>query len=153
MGNHFVMSFRFDKVTAFDFGFTATGNERATNPKDGSVWIKKNLYDFGWGPENGYYKYPLPDFPQLFNLVLAGTDQSDIYGAAAIISEQYPEELLCQCEIVASDLKKRAEFKTLSEIFKLDSAVNRCPVQGKSFIEVQKDFERWKKLSEIAKKL
>lgn len=56
MGEHFVMSTRFDKCEASDFGLEQLDAKRATNPKDHTLWGKCKLYDFGWGKENGFYK-------------------------------------------------------------------------------------------------
>ena len=51
MGNYFVMSMKFNKCDASDFGLGSIDTDTATNPKDNSIWIKAALY-FGeseWG--------------------------------------------------------------------------------------------------------
>ena len=148
MGDYFVMSVRFNKSSATEFGLIPDGVDRAIDPRDGSVWVKKNLYDWGWGEENGYYKAPLPDYPALLELVLYSNNNDDTYGAAAIILEQYSEELLCTCENMMLDPKRKKEFKALAKVFKLNLAINRCPVLKKSFHQIQSDFARWKRISE-----
>jgi hypothetical protein len=153
MGDYFVMSMRFNKHNASDFGLVSIDMNTATNPNDNSTWIKTNLYDFGWGKENGYYKKPLPDYPCLFEMTLHSKNQDDAYGAAAIILEQYPEELLIQCEQLMTDNTRKKEFKKIIEIFKLNKEMNRSPVLQKSYAQVQNDFERWKKVSNIANKI
>lgn len=153
MGNYFVMSMRFNKNNAYDFGLVFNDMNTATNPKDNSIWIKAALYDFGWGRENGFYKYPLPDFETLFNLVLYSTNREDIYGAAAIILEKYPDELLCQCEGLMNDRSRNKEFKKLVKIFKLNVPMNRSAVVQKTHDQIQNDYKRWRKVLEMAEKV
>lgn len=152
MGNYFVMSMRFNKYNASDFGFISNGTNTAINPNDNSIWVKAALYDFGWGKENGFYKAPLPSFDTLFELALYSANRDDMYGAAAIILEKYADELLCQCEILVNDRFRKKEFKKLVEIFKLKLPINRCAVVQKTYEQIQNDYARWKKISEIAKR-
>ena len=53
--NHFLMSQRFIKIDAEDFGLVTT-NESGIylQPEEKSRWIKRDLYDLGWGPEIGF---------------------------------------------------------------------------------------------------
>lgn len=153
MGDYFVMSMRFNKHNASDFGLVSIDMNMATNPNDKSTWIKTNLYDFGWGKENGYYKNPLPDYPCLFEMTLNSKNQDDAYGAAAIILEKYPEELLIHCEQLMIDNTRKKDFKKIISIFKLNNVMNRSPILHKSYARVQSDFERWKKVSNIANKI
>lgn len=44
MGNYFVMSMKFNKCDASDFGLGSIDTDTATNPKDNSIWIKAALY-------------------------------------------------------------------------------------------------------------
>lgn len=153
MGNYFVMSMRFNKCNASDFGFISNSTNTAIDPKDNSIWIKTALYDFGWGKENGFYKAPLPSFDTLFELALHSTNKDDMYGAAAIILEKFADELLCQCELLVNDRSRKKEFKKLVELFQLKLPINRCSVVQKTYEQIQNDYSRWKKISEIAKKI
>lgn len=150
MGKYFFMSTRFNKRYAEDFGLISNHNDTAINPVDGSLWIKKNLYDFGWGKENGYYKEPLPDFSSLFEITLHSKNRDDEYGAAAIILEQYSDELLVKCEQLMIDKKHRKDFQKLTAIFKLKIATNRSSVLNKTCNQIQHDFERWCQVSNMA---
>ena len=150
MGYYFVMSLRFNKYSASDFGFIPSGENKAINPYDNSVWIKTTLYDFGWGKENGFYKEPIPSFDLLFELALYSTNSDDMYGAAAIILEKYPEELLAKCEKFLNDSVQKSEFRKLVELFNLELPTNRCSLVGKTFEQIQSDYIRWKFISEMA---
>lgn len=152
MGKYFVMSMRFNKSSASDFGLVSIDMNTAINPKDNSTWIKAALYDFGWGKENGFYKSPLPNFNTLFKLALYSTNREDIYGAASVILEKFADELLRQCEIFMNDRSRKKEFKKLVELFNLKLPINRCSVVQKTYEQIQNDYSRWKKVSEIAKK-
>ena len=88
MGNYFVMSMRFNKCNASDFGFILKDKNTAINPNDNSIWIKASLYDFGWGKENGFYKDPLPCFDSLFEIALYSTNSDDMYGAAGTFGRE-----------------------------------------------------------------
>mgnify|MGYP000335067852 CR=1 FL=1 len=44
-----------------------------------------------------------------------------MYGAAAMILENFADELLCQCETLINDRSRKKEFKRLVELFKLKS--------------------------------
>jgi hypothetical protein len=38
--------------------------------KDCVRWIRRDGFDFGWWDEVTYYKYPLPNFETLFEIVI-----------------------------------------------------------------------------------
>lgn len=150
MSSYFVMSRRFDKRTASDFGLSDLGDDTAVRPSDGSLWQKALLYDLGWGPENGYYRVPLPDFPQLLDIVLRESDEEDVFGAAAMIERQYPELLLEYCEEMMMDPARAADFEKFVRIFRLYHPVNRCPIEGKRYEEIRSDSERWSRIAQVA---
>ena len=152
MGNYFVMSTMFNKNNACDFGLVPIDENYAINPIDNSLWHKCSLYDLGWGKENGFYKEPIPGFDVLFQIVLCSTDKEDIYGAAAIILDNFVDDLLSQCELIMYDPKRQREFKILVDLFNLKVPLNRLSVTGKSYEQIQDDYERWKIVSEAAKK-
>lgn len=152
MGLYFMMSFRFNKQSAHDFGLTHIENDIALNPIDNSKWQAKSLYDFGWGKENGYCKLPIPDFQSLFNIALNSKNDEDMYGAAAIILEMYPEKLLDKCEQYINSQPQSIDLKKLSELFNLKNPTNRCAIIHKSCTQIISDFERWNKISEAIKR-
>lgn len=47
MGKYFVMSLKFNKSSASDFGFKPYGEKYAINPNDNSLWMKKNYMIWG----------------------------------------------------------------------------------------------------------
>ena len=153
MGNYFVMSMRFNKCAASDYGFILKDANTAINPQDNSIWIKSALYDFGWGKENGFYREPLPDFDTLFELALYSTNSEDMYGAAAVILEKFADDLLCKCEIYMNDRFRKKEFKKMVELFNLKLSMNRCSTSGKTYEQIQNDYARWKAVSKMAMKL
>lgn len=153
MGKFFVMSKRFNKQSALDFGLSDKGSGMAVNPDDGSLWKKDQLFDFGWGPENGYYRVPLPDFPHLLDIILLEDNDEDIFGAAAIVERQYPEELLEYCENIVLDPGRAEDFEKISRVFQLDYPINRSPTEGKQYQEVLSDSERWERISEYAARI
>lgn len=153
MGNFFVMSIRFNKCSASDFGFIINDANTAINPNDNSIWVKCALYDFGWGKENGFFKAPLPDFDTLFNLALNSANREDMYGAAAVILDKFADELLCQCEIFMNDCSRKKDFKKMVELFNLKLSTNRSSITQKTYGQIQNDYMRWKKVSEIAMRM
>ncbi len=153
MGCYFVMSMRFNKCTAYDFGLLPKDTDTAIDPDENSIWKKTSLYDFGWGKENGFYKFPLPGFDTLFELALYSNDEEDTYGAASVILDKYADELLCKCESFMNDSCKVKEFKRMAKVFKLNIPINRCSAGEKTFEQVQNDYTRWEKVSGMAEKI
>lgn len=153
MGNYFVMSKRLNKCDASDFGLIQKDSNTAINPKDNSIWIKTTLYDFGWGKENGFYKFPLLDFESLFKIALYSSNSDDMYGAAAIILDKFADSLLRKCEIFMNDNSRKNEFKKMVDLFNLKSSLNKCSVSGKTFAQIQSDYTRWEAVSDAAIKL
>ena len=153
MGNYFVMSIRFNKCSASDFGFILKDKNTAINPNDNSIWIKTSLYDFGWGKENGFYKDPLPGFDSLFEIALHSTNSEDMYGAAAVILERFASDLLCKCEIFMNDRFRKNEFRKMVELFDLKLSLNRCSVSGKTYEQIQSDSARWETVSMMARSI
>ena len=141
MGKYFVMSVRFNKCSALDFRLIPKDSGTAIDPNDNSIWVKTELYDFGWGKENGFYKAPLPDFDTLLELVLHSEDRDDMYGAAAIILEKYADELLYRCEAMMNDPLRKKEFRRSAEVFRLEEPLNRS------------NHTRWKKIAQAAGKI
>lgn len=152
MGKYFLMSFRFNKNIAEDFGLIESDDVNfAFDPDDNTLWKKCCLYDFGWGKENGFYKMPLPEFNELFNIILYSDNKEDIYGAAAIIMEVYPDLLLERCEEIVFYCSDNKKIMKLASIFKLSDSVNKSPVKGKSFYEILGDYKRWKNIAQYIK--
>lgn len=148
MGAYFRMSNRFDLHTPADFGLMGTTNENiAVDPADGTSWCRCALYDFGWGKEHGYYKFPLPPFDLLLELVLTSENREDQFGAAAIILEKHPDLLLAACEAMVQDLSQTESLKRLNTIFQLESGINRSSTTGKHYEEIRADAVRWQAMS------
>lgn len=153
MGKYFAMSMRFNKCNASDFGLVFKDKDTAINPKDNSIWIKSELYDFGWGKENGFYKAPLPKFDFLFELAMYSTDIEDVYGAVAVILKNFPDDLLCKCEMFMNDCFRKKDFEKMVELFDLKESKNRSTVSGKTYEQIQGDYKRWNTVSENAMKI
>lgn len=151
MGRFFVMSRRFDKCCAVDFGFIPTNHDMAINPADGSAWKRILLYDFGWGKENGYYRIPLPDFKVLFDLALFSTSRDDVYGSAAVIIDRFSDELLLQCEDIIKNASQKNEFIRLIKLFDLTLPINRSSITNKTIAQIESDHSRWKAVAAVAK--
>ena len=152
MGDYFVMSMRFNKCYASDFGLILKDTNKAINPNDDSIWIKASLYDFGWGKENGFYKDPLPCFDSLFEIALCSSNSEVMYGAAAVILERFADDLLYKCEIFMNDDFRKNEFRKMVDLFNLKSSMNRSSTSGKTYEQIRSDYARWKAVSEMAKK-
>lgn len=141
-----MMSKRFDKIGYSDFGLIKI-NDRYFREKDNSEWMPAFLYDFGWGPERGFYKKPLGNFVELMKILLESKDDEDVYGAAAIIEQKYITELKeYLLKYIELPFDKTTYYK-LKGCFKLERAFNRTIKTGMSMIEISNEYERWKKIS------
>lgn len=154
MGKYFKMSRRFDKRTPQDFGLTERSeNGDAIDPEDGSQWHSCTLYDYGWGSENGFYRIPLPEFSALLGIVLDSNDQDDVYGAASVILELFPNDLLESLEHIYSCTGGNERKRKLATVFQLHLGINRSHTQGKHYSEIISDAHRWSVIGEITKQL
>lgn len=151
MGNYFLMSRRFNKTDAKDFGLIETEDGIAICPKDQTQWKRTILYDFGWGKEIGYCKLPIPCFEELFNIAIYSNCEDDVYGAAAVILDCYPTILLEKCESFFPDKLPQKDLVKMIRLFNLDTPFNRSPIINKSLNLIQTEAKRWAALSEIAK--
>ena len=89
----FLMSTKRDRTTAKDFGLVEKDG-RYFNEKDGSEWVPHPMYDYGSGPENGFYKLPLGSFIELITYMEEKQEDWDqSLPAAVMILEKYPQEL------------------------------------------------------------
>ena len=146
-----MISKRFNKQTPSDFGLIKADEEDcAINPNDNSRWMRCSSYDLGWGNEIGYYRVPLPCFSELLQILIESNDFDDIYGAAAIIIEKYPNDLLRYCEELFTPPVNKDSAKKLIKVLHLDQCINRSPIQGKTFEEITHDFTRWQEVSRRA---
>ena len=144
----FMMSMRFNKKFPKDFGLIPSEDaDIYIMPSDKSLWKKRNLYDFGWGKENGYYKLPLPQFDDLVNIIMNSEFKDNRYGSAAIILDDYNDELLIKCQEVLRDEQNAKRYCAFFNILKLDIPMNRSSKLGKSYKEIAEDFKKWKDIS------
>lgn len=72
-----------------------------------------------------------------------------MYGSAFIIEERYPDKLL---EVLKNIFEYNQHvvderLKKVLKILKLHEARNRSEILGKSFIEIEEDFKKWKDIS------
>jgi len=146
MGNYFMMSFRFNKHSAQDFGLVELDANSAIDPVDNQLWKKISLYNFGWGSENGFYKAPMLEFEELFDLTIHSTLFDDVYGAASVILNDYPDQLLEKCESIISNEEFHL-IERLSKIYDLSDPINRSSILFKSFEQINSEHERWENIS------
>lgn len=147
----FLMSTRFDKQTPADFGLEFVDG-RYIRSSDGSEWVNCQLYDFGWGSENGFYKKPLETFEELMNMVISDDDEEDSYGAAAIIENLYSKELKLYLlnqtsKELSGDIKKK-----LNKIFRLNKRINRTASVGLTLSEIKREHEDWSLIADYYSK-
>lgn len=147
---YFLMSTLFNKSSAADFGLVEKDG-RFFRESDNSEWIKCNLYDNGWGDENGFYRLPLGDFYELINIVLTG-EKEDSLGAAAIIMDRYNDELKdFLIELIDQSPSKKSK-ELLFNTFKLKWGTNRTAKNGMHIQEIEKEAHDWERIKEFYSK-
>lgn len=98
---------------------------------------------------------PLPGFEQLIEIILNTDYDEDRYGAASIILNIYPAQLLDKSETLLFNYRNYQSVRNIKvfiKVFHLDEPTNKSPTLGKSFDEISKDFERWKSISDYINK-
>jgi len=145
------------------------------NTETGEIYRKRLLYDFGWGQENGFELMPQLSFEELIQLVecprvlqkkkfrrkntkeevqQAEIWQSNLYGAVAVIMQDYVKELI---EFLSTTVDTdyffnpdiRDNFKCFSFDSQKTSAEGRIPggVLTRSYEEILKDYPQWERIS------
>ena len=154
--NYFLMSFRFNKTKPADFGLAVFDNEKFINQEDNTFWIKRDLYDFGWGKEYAFMKLPKLCFNDLLELLINSNVEANRYGAATILEEEYPNELLnylMELLVGSSNFAINEKMKEMFEIIQLKDPRNRCKTIGKHYTEIEDDFIKWRLISEKVKEI
>ena len=145
---YIMMSRRYNRETPEQFDLVPTETPGIyLNVSDGTNWISRYLYDFGVGPEYGFCRFPMPEFEKLLDLLLNSEDEDNRYGAAVILIQEYPEELLSECEDILKDKNSLSKYKDFFRILHLDRPLNRSSIMGKSFAQIEDDFMKWKAIS------
>lgn len=125
------------------------------NKNDNSKWIKKNLYDFGRGAQDGFMRLTQLDFQDLWSLIFNSKIEDNRYGAAAILENEHAEEL----NKYILDLFNKKNFGITESmidafnILNLDRGINRSEIMFKSKEEVKRDWVTWKYIAQKVKKL
>jgi len=140
----FMMSMKYNRSKPEEFGLVpAAKGGLYIDPSDNSLWQFRLLYDFGWGQEIGYYRLPMPDFETLVEIILHSVNETDKYGAAAVILEDYPDQLLEKCmEIMATAISAQP-YLEFFKILQLDKSFNRSSITGKDRSRIAEDYSRW----------
>lgn len=147
---YFLMSMRFNKQSPSDFGLEYV-NGKFFSLKDGSEWVQCQLYDYGWGKENGFYKKPLGSFNELIKLIF-DFDNEDAYGAASIIEDIYPNELKQYLLELMQHQPSRAIKIRLCNLFKLGFPTNRTFNKDYSFEKNDIEYRQWETISKFYSK-
>ncbi len=146
---YFLMSMQHDQEKPEDFGLASTDlPDLYKLSKDGSRWVSRKLFDFGWGEENGFCRIPVPGFDDLIQIALESDDWQNKYGAAAILLKDYPEQLLAKCETLLRSSDTAKPYAGFFKDLQLNKPINRSEILGKSLTQVMADYAHWKKLAE-----
>lgn len=150
----FLMSKKFNKTSPQDFGLVQDEKSGLfIMTTDNSLWKRRDLYDFGWGKEYGFYRIPLPKkLDELIDIIMNTRFEENKYGAAAVILDDFCEELLIKSWDI---FRNNNQFKyiELFKILKLDSPFNRSGVLGKNVEQITSEYLQWVELAQKVKKL
>ncbi len=145
------------------------------NTETGEIYRKRLLYDFGWGQENGFELIPQLSFNELIELIeqpmvlpqkkflqkytkeeiqQADIWRSNLYGAVAVIMQDYAEELVEFLSVKVdtdyfSDPSIRENFKCFSFDSQKTRAEGKIPggVMTRTYEDILKDYPQWKRIS------
>lgn len=81
------------------------------------------------------------------NIILSSNFDDNKYGAAAVILDDFCDELLINAQELLKDVKNIREYIQFFKILQLEIPINRSNILGKSYDEVSKDYEKWKEIS------
>ena len=145
------------------------------NTETGEMYRKRLLYDFGWGQESGFELLPQLSFNDLIKLIecpmvlpkkkfwqkytkediqQADIWRSNLYGAVAVIMQDYPEDLIDFLSArVDADYFSNPSIRENFKCFSFDSqkarAEGKIPggVFTKSYEDILKDYPKWERIS------
>lgn len=145
------------------------------NNETREVYCKRPLYDFGWGQEDGFELMPQLPFDKLIKLVeqpMASTKErflknytkeeflqadiwrSNLYGAIAVIMQDYVEELIGFLSTkVDTGYFQNSAIRDNFKCFSFDSQKTRMmgkvpgEVKTRSYEEILGDYPRRRKIS------
>lgn len=140
--NYFLISNFFDKTSPSDFGLEYIDG-KYIRKDDNTEWLPCKLYDFGWGPENGFYKVPLAPFEELINVIVGDSNRDDLYGSAAMINQIYAMELKEYLLNMMSQEISDSTKKKLNEVFDLGKGTNKTASLGMSLSDIKKEYDQW----------
>ncbi len=146
-----------------------------TNRETGETYQKRLLYDFGWGQENGFELLPQLSFRELIRLIEVPQNisskkrragytseellqgeiwRSNLYGAAAVIMQDYAAELITfLSDKICTDYFSNPAIRENFKCFCFDTEKTRAegrPLGGiltKSYEDVLNGFPQWKRIS------
>ena len=177
----FMMSCHFSPRTLQQFGLNETDKEGLYFSEDtDSYWVARYLYDLGWGNEIGYVRQPELNFSELIYLMLLQPAlekgsflrpltnsqrkknriiQDNIFGAAAVIMEDYSDELVGFLEesvkngFLRSSSIHNAQYPLGVFSFSTAKSLERGWAVGsttgyKSYEEILNENETWRRISQ-----
>ncbi len=140
------------------------------------IYIKRPLYDFGWGQESGFELLPQLSFKELIVLVEQPLDvpkrrfkwrykpdevlriytwRSNLYGAVSVIMEDYTAEFIDFLSgVINTDYFSNPTLRKNYMCFSFNSEMTfkegRFPggIGTRSYEQILNDFPEWKKISE-----
>lgn len=150
-------------------------HEVKTPRETGETYQKRLLYDFGWGQENGFELLPQLSFRELIRLIEVPQNisskkrragytseellqgeiwRSNLYGAAAVIMQDYTAELITfLSDKICTDYFSNPAIRENFKCFCFDTEKTRAegrPLGGiltKSYEDVLNGFPQWKRIS------
>ncbi len=131
----FMMSYKHDKTTPENFGLVERDG-RYFSKKDNSEWIKHPMFDYGYGPEDGFYKLPLGSFNDLISFIEGNYKKEDQSLCAAIMMmEMNPSEVKKYLLKVIKNNLNSDYKKFLSYAFVVDAFSNKSILED--------EYEEW----------
>lgn len=145
------------------------------NTETGEFYIKRRLYDFGWGQEEGFELLPLLSFEELITLIeytitpfkknifgkynKHGIQQyniwfSNLYGAVAVIMQDYVEDFIefLSAKIV-TDYFNNPSLRKNYKCFSFDTEKTREEgmfpggILSRSYEDILNDYPKWREIS------
>lgn len=142
---YFLMSFRFDKNKPEDFGLDSCPGDAGVyiRPSDGSQWLQKDLYDFGWGNESGFVRLPELDFDQLWQLLTRSKLADNRYGAAFELQNKYSAALTNRLwETLSRQKPPTASLLKALEILDLNQMGDCADLMGRNIAEIESVYQK-----------
>ncbi|WP_179319780.1 hypothetical protein [Winogradskyella helgolandensis] len=152
---YFLASWNNRKNKPSDFGLKTVADKDYYIDKNNLKWKSEYLWENLWEQEQGFVRFPEPNFNELWTLLTDSNIENNKLGAAELLNRNYPFELKEKLKDLFKKTTKidRSQTKRLGLLEVLTNVTNHSKVHQVNPEKVNADYQEWKNLKSKFDKL